>query len=272
MTVYTPENFESTEFILKHNVLLNRNTVAPRDLRDLKTGNFIRYRALGRPIKNGIHLNTCHQWIVKNTEHETRRLDCLHSTEFVDPDPIPELFPQKTLWYMATIFDPDAAPVYTGITDMLPALYRSKFGPGTPQAFLYETPIIGWVMYYQLEHTMWIVEVQGNNVLRGGILGVATGRRHFYRALLRQFLLWTPKIDDYIVMTYDAQEKLHNILRPDGPLPPSTPYRNEVMEWCGFEKKRLGDINTEYKRHSPIDLITDDAEVWYCAPGAWRSI
>jgi hypothetical protein len=216
--------------------------------------------------------NPHHVWFQENTVQEVRHFDCLHSTEFVDPDPIPELFPHETMWYVATIFDPDTASAMPGITDHLDVLYRSKFGPGTPQAFLYETPIVGWVMYYQLGNTMWIVEIQGCNVLRGGVLGYATGRRHFYRYLLKTFLTNTSNVDTYVMLTYDEQERIHSILRPSQPLPPSAPYHGEVMRWCGFEKKMLSAVDVPLHAYQSKDLITESTKVWYFAPGRWKTI
>jgi hypothetical protein len=273
MNELTHENFASTEFILKHNVLLNRTAIPQHTLTRLKTFNRAKYRTPARNCNEEMKvLHPYHQWLKANTMHETRTFDCLHSTEFVDPDPIPELFPNETMSYLATVFDPDAVPACPGITDMLDVLYRSKFGPGTPQAFLYETPIIGWVMYYELNNVTWIAEIQGNNTLRGGVLGRATGRRHFYRRILKDFLLATPQADTYVLLPYEHQEKIHAIVRPSKPLPPAAPYRSDIMEWCGFARKPLGETDVSYKTHAPIDLLTDKTEVWHFAPGQWRAI
>lgn len=275
MQNYTQQNFLSTEFVLKHNYTLNRNTVSADLYRTLYDANNYEFCNEGRPFSTSVSTtnNPIHKWLRENTWTEFRRYDCPHSIEFVDLDPIPELFPNYEMMYAGRVFDPDASKAFRGINDpvMLKVLYRCKFRAGTPQAFLLETPIIGWVMYYDFGEWLWIVEIQANNKLQGGVLSTPTGGRHFYRNLLATFVQMTSR-KNYILLSAEAQDTLHRQVRPNGLPPPTSPYRKDVMLWCGFTKKRLIDLSFDLQQYSAIANITPDMTAWHLGEGGHEDI
>lgn len=234
MTPITSEQFSSTSFILENQWLLNSNTVP----------NYNELAAHNNDIRSLVHPSPhpLSKWMVDNIRYEVRRYDCLYHPIFVDPDPIPELFPASEMVYIAFVMDPYAVEPLHGITDptQLQKLYGSKFGPGTPQSFLCEHLILGWVMYYDFGEWAWISEVQANNTLSGGILNRPSNRRHFYRQLLSTALahLAVP----CAMLTASEIVSLHQLVRPGKPAPPQVPYHSDIVEWCGMSRSTISDI------------------------------
>ena len=256
--IFTREQYGSTEFILTHNYALNKGTVD-------NYGELVKDSSrlpISCPKLPSTQDNVLWNWLTDNTYIEWRNFDCLPFSQFPDPDPIPELFPRLEMKYMAVVFDPDKADAFIGINDptTLQTLYRSKYGPGTPQSFLYDTPILGWVMYYELGDSVWIVEIQANNTLSGSILSAPSSRTHVYRFLVSLFVsFWNLPV---LILTKTEQQNLHAIIRPLGPRPLTPPYHKDVLSWCGFKQTTVRETSLNIVSSDPIQNIVGETKVW----------
>lgn len=257
--ICTPEQYGSTKFILTHSYTLNKGTIDNY----FELVNTSSKPTVSCPKLSNSPDNTLWNWLKKHPYVEWRTLDCMNSAAFPDSDPIVELFPQSEMQYMAIIFDPDQADSYVGINDpnTLQLLYRSKYGPGTPQSFLYDTPIIGWVMYYQFAEFMWIVEIQANNILSGSILSTPSARTHFYRFLVSRFVSFCEL--PIVMLTKTEQYNVNEKLRPAGPRSLTTPYHKNILEWCGFSQTTIVDTKLPIQAKTPIYTIVGETKVWH---------
>lgn len=255
MTI-TQDQFESTTFILEHQWLLNTYTVP--NYRELASSN--------NQLRDRVRLLTpdhwLSKWMVDNVCYEVRRFDCLHHPVFVDSDPIPEIFPSHSLSYLGFVVDPYKVTPLPGMTDPynLTKLYDSKFGPGTPQSFLCEHVIVGWVMYYDFGDWAWIAEIQANNTLSGGLLSRPSNRRHFYRHLLSVAMMHLDK--PCALLAADDMLSLHQHIRAGLPMPPKVPYRSDIVQWCGMTRSTVSSLPTTVT--SPH--LTPDMKIWQTFP------